>query len=207
MQKKHLFILLTVIILIVLGFLFIPSIVEQRSRKPLVISATSSEPVLTAGEIVELKVQHISTPRAVKGLYMTACVAGGKTLRENLVNLIGRTELNTVVIDIKDYSGYISYLPNYSWKTDLSPNCNVKDMQDFVKELHQKNIYVIGRLTVFQDPYYSKKYPEFAIKKKSNPLQIWTDKKGLSYLNPASKEIWDRTARLAEDSYNVGLMK
>ena len=52
-------------------------------------------------------VTHIETPNAVKGIYMTACVAATPSWREDLSKFIADTELNSVVIDIKDYSGTI----------------------------------------------------------------------------------------------------
>ena len=42
---------------------------------------------------------------------MSACVAGTDDFRERLVKLIDETEINAVVIDIKDYSGTISFDP------------------------------------------------------------------------------------------------
>src|SRR5690349_4549011 len=48
---------------------------------------------------------HVDTPNPLKAIYMTACVASSKTARERLAGLIDKTELNSIVIDIKDYSG------------------------------------------------------------------------------------------------------
>jgi hypothetical protein len=54
-------------------------------------------------------VTHVSTPSAVKGVYMTACVASMPSLRSKMVKLIDETELNSIVIDIKDFTGTISF--------------------------------------------------------------------------------------------------
>ena len=42
----------------------------------------------------------------------------------------------------------------------------IKDMKEFIEELHAKNVYVIGRIAVFQDPYLTKVRPDLAVKKK-----------------------------------------
>src|SRR3989344_2053561 len=54
-------------------------------------------------------VAHVTTPESVRAIYMTACVAGTPSFRKDLVSLIEETELNSIVIDIKDYSGTISF--------------------------------------------------------------------------------------------------
>ncbi len=190
--------ILTLLILIVLLYLVIPTILS-KSYEVLPLVATSSP------EVVEVpKIIHLDTPKSTKAVYMSACYAGAKTLRANLIKMIEDTELNAVVIDIKDYSGKISFLPNDSWKSYLSTSCNVPDMVDFIKSLHEKNIYVIGRVTSFQDPYYAKLYPADAVKKNSLKTALWSDKKGIHYLDPGSTGARDHLVALAKDSYDAG---
>ena len=76
-------------------------------------------------------------------------------------------------------------------------------MQKLVDELHSNNIYVIGRVTVFQDPIYVKAYPELAVKKKSDG-GIWKDNKGISYIDPGAKPFWDYITAIATSSYAIG---
>src|SRR4051812_9571748 len=64
--------------------------------------AASSTPVFVP--------HYIETPVAVKGIYMTSWVAGTSRLRNKLVTLLDTTEANAVVIDVKDYSGRISFV-------------------------------------------------------------------------------------------------
>ncbi|KKT61893.1 MAG: hypothetical protein UW81_C0027G0002 [Candidatus Giovannonibacteria bacterium GW2011_GWC2_44_9] len=149
------------------------------------------------------KPKHIATPDPVKAIYMTSWVAGTKEWRTDLVNFIKKSELNSVVIDVKDYTGRISFdTGDASIKEMGSEEIRVKDMKDFMETLHDAGIYTIARITVFQDPYYSKKYPEQAVQKKSGTL--WKDKKGLSYIDPAALEFWDYTVRVAKASEKIG---
>jgi hypothetical protein len=78
--------------------------------------------------------------------------------------------------------------------------CIVSDMAKFVDSLHKKNIYAIGRITVFQDPYYTNKRPDMAIKKASDKT-TWKDRKGLSFIDVGAKEYWDYIIALSEESY------
>ncbi|MCC2630666.1 MAG: hypothetical protein K0S38_475 [Candidatus Paceibacter sp.] len=150
------------------------------------------------------KIVHVKTPAVVKGIYMSACVVGTKDFRESLVHIADTTEINSIMIDVKDFSGMLSFKPeDPSLHEYVSPKCGARDMMDFLKYLHSKDIYVIARVTVFQDPFYPTLHPEAAIKKKSDG-GIWKDKKGLSFLDPSSRQAWDHTVAIAKASYDIG---
>ena len=157
--------------------------------------ATSSLPLKTP-------VTHVKTPEPLKALYMTACVAGTPSWRESLKKLVGTTELNAVMIDIKDYTGVISFQNDFP-KTSVERGCVVSDMREFIAELHKANIYVIGRISVFQDPSYTKLFPELAVRKKSDGA-VWKDYKGLSFVDVGAKPYWDYIVELSKKSYDLG---
>lgn len=151
------------------------------------------------------EVRHQPLPEQVKAIYMTACVAGTPSFRQQLIDLIEATELNSVVIDIKDYSGTISFPPaseilRGAWG---AAKCGNPDMKGLVAALHEKGIYVIGRITVFQDPYYAERRPELAVKK-ADGATVWRDHKGLSFIDVGARAYWDYIVALSRDSYNLG---
>lgn len=147
---------------------------------------------------------HIQTPAVVKGIYMSSWVAGAPTIRAKLVSLIDTTELNTVVIDVKDATGRVAFLTtDPTLSATGSPENRIPDINAFIANLHKKNIYVVGRIAVFQDPYMTKLKPDWAIKKKSDGT-TWKDFKGLSFLDPSKKEVWDYTISIAKESYKHG---
>lgn len=146
-------------------------------------------------------VTHIETPEPMKAVYMTACAAATPSFREHLLNLIDTTEFNSIVIDIKDYSGTISIPTDLKGKD--ANGCRVSDMKEFVELLHSKGVYVIGRVTVFQDPFYSSRHPELAVKKASDG-SVWKDYKGLSFIQVGARPYWDYIVELAYQSYDTG---
>jgi len=147
---------------------------------------------------------HLKTPETVKGVYMTSWVAGTPTLRNNILRLLEETELNTVVIDIKDDTGRVSYeILNPELKVLGSEDIRIADLRDLIGKLHEKNIYVVGRIAAFQDPFMVKKFPESAVKKASDG-SIWRDRKGLTWIDPGAKDHWQYLAALARESYLAG---
>lgn len=168
-----------------------------------VLPAAVGETVAVVAPVPPLVV-HLPTPKPQKAIYMTSCVVGTPSFRETLVKLIEETELNSIVIDIKDYSGTLSFYPkNEALKEFVSNRCRAPDMQEFIKTLHEKGIYVIGRITVFQDPFLAKRRPNLAVKKASDG-SVWKDYKGISYMDPGSKEVWDHIVLIAKEAYAIG---
>lgn len=162
---------------------------------------TQEKPRVVEPEIV---VTHVKTPEPLKAVYMSACYASAPSLRARLVKMIDETELNAVVIDVKDFSGTISYYPTDPKLAETKgTGCRVKDMKAFVASLHEKGIYAIARITVFQDPYYTKAHPELAVKRASDG-GTWKDRKGLAFIDVSAKPYWDYIARLALDTYALG---
>jgi hypothetical protein len=160
--------------------------------------ASSTPPVEVKPEVA-----HIKTPDAVKAIYMSQCAAGTPSFRESLVGLLDTTELNAIIIDVRDYTGKIAFpTDNPVLKDMVSDECGARDMKDFIKLLHDKNIYVIGRITVFQNPYYTKLHPDQAVQHKNGG--VWKDRKGLAFVDVGATPYWDTVVELAKESYAIG---
>lgn len=147
---------------------------------------------------------YVALPKPLKAIYMTQCVVGTPSFRQELVDLIDQTELNAVIIDIKDFSGGIAF-PAKSpvLQEGISDKCGARDMEQFIEMLHSKGIYVIGRITVFQDPHYTKLHPETAVKSRSTG-GVWRDFKGLAFVDVSAKPYWDYIVTLSHESHALG---
>lgn len=139
----------------------------------------------------------------VKGVYLTAYSAGSATKVDQIIKLLNKTELNAVVIDIKDYSGKILYDSQVTEVKNLKTKENrMGNLPKLIRKLHNNNIYVIARQTVFQDPILAQKKPEWAIKAKSGGL--WHDNKGLAWVDPTKREVWDYNLAIAKEAIALG---
>ncbi len=147
---------------------------------------------------------HISTPSAVKAIYMTACTASEKTLRDKVLAVIHGTEINSIIIDYKDYSGTISYASTTLQTAHVGKGCRIYDLPEFITELHAKKIYAISRVTTFQDPAYAQAHIDVAIRSKMNPNTTWKDVHGLAYIDPGATKYWNYVVDMAKESYAIG---
>lgn len=153
---------------------------------------------------IEKQSKLVNPPTVIKGVYMTSWVGGYAAIRDKVIKLIDTTELNAVVLDVKDSTGIIGYetdapdVKKYNTQEKRMPKIN-----SFIKELHDKNIYVIGRVAVFEDPAFAKARPDLAIKD-SKTGKVWKDKNNLSWVDPTSQEVWDYNIAVAEDALSRG---
>ena len=175
--------------------------IYDRGTTGLVSSDLLAQTTSNQKEEPKLIVTHKKTPAVVKAVYMSSWVAATKNIRERLINNLAGTEINSIVIDVKDYSGAVSMDINTKTAGQLSGR--VKDLAEFVDYLHQKNYYVIGRISVFQDNLLSRQRSDLALKRLDNGA-LWTDRKGIAWLDVSAPEVWDYTIAVAKEAYRLG---
>lgn len=191
-----------VLVLVLAGYWMISSgATIEYSATP----ESNGENTTMAPELEESTALHIKTPDQVKALYMTSCVVGTPSFRDELVDILKTKEFNSLVIDIKDFTGTLSYNPedpelNHAWE---SARCGTRDMREFIAELHALGVYVIGRVTVFQDPHMTARRPDLAVQFASSKT-TWKDGKGLSFGDVSARELWDYHIAIAKNAYNIG---
>jgi hypothetical protein len=140
----------------------------------------------------------------VKAIYLTSNSAANSKTIDKFIDFIKNTELNAVVIDIKDYSGKLSYDSQIDLVNQLENDHNlIKDLPDLIQKLHDNNIYVIARQTVFQDPELSAKKTNWAVKNKSTG-GLWYDYKGLTWTDPTQQAVWDYNLQIAKEAIDLG---
>jgi hypothetical protein len=120
-----------------------------------------------------------------------------------LFDIVANTEINAVVIDVKDYSGKISFPVNDPYLVEIGSSENrIPDIKNLIDQLHKRNVYVIGRISSFQDSYLINVFPESAVKNKSGG--IWKDFKGVKWLDAGSEQVWKYLIAIGKESYSVG---
>jgi hypothetical protein len=147
------------------------------------------------------QLQLPNPPSVVKAIYLTSWSGGSMKKIDETIALIKRTELNAVVIDVKDYSGFVSYgmdIPLVK-ESGAMGDLRMRAPNSVIKKFHDAGIYVIGRITVFQDPILAKYMPGWALQSKATG-KIWLDNMGLAWMDPAGKGTWDYVISIAKDA-------
>lgn len=138
----------------------------------------------------------------IKGIYVTAHSAGGARM-ESLLKLLDDTSLNSMVIDIKDDNGYITYPSKTPELLELGATKKfIPDITELMSTLKTHNIYPIARIVVFKDTVLARKKPELSFLHQDGT--IWKNGRGESFVNPYRKEVWDYNVAVAKEAAKVG---
>jgi len=137
----------------------------------------------------------------VKGLYVTAWSAGMADRLARYIEICDTTEINTLVIDIKDDRGQITFHNSIEGAAKASVNI-IPDIEAKLSLLKEHGIYAIARLVCFKDPLWSRLHPGLAIKNTRGAS--WKDGDGLTWLDPCNRASWDHIANLAAEAARLG---
>lgn len=138
----------------------------------------------------------------VKGIYATAHSAGGARL-EKLIQLVDDTELNSLVIDVKDDYGYITYptadpelAAKNTWKNII------RDPSALLQRLEEHDIYPIARIVVFKDSVLAAERHDLTFMNTDGT--VWKNGRGEAFVNPYRKEVWEYNVQIAKEAAALG---
>ncbi len=151
----------------------------------------------------EDKGPHFSYPDAVRGIYVTGNTAGLSRF-DDLIEMVNQSDLNSMVIDIKNDHGYITYKLEGTEYDDMSQNY-IKDPEAMLETLSEHEIYPIARIVVFKDTVLAEKHPEYAFRRPDG--SVWKNRKGEAFVNPFMEEVWEYNIEIAEKAAELGFQE
>ncbi len=161
---------------------------------------------LRADSIERAKIVHVSRPVVVRGLYVNRWAALGQKMGE-LIDLAKTTEVNALVIDVKDDRGFVLYKSRVPLAVQIGADTNRamshERLRAILDTMAAHRIYPIARIVVAKDPLLASSKLEWAIRRKDN-LEPWLDKNGHPWLDPHHREVWQYAADLAKEAYDMG---
>lgn len=137
----------------------------------------------------------------VKGVYVTAHSASGSRM-EYLTDLMNKTDLNSMVIDIKDDHGNITLNLNSDNELINEMTVDMIDAKELMHVLEDNDIYPIARMVVFKDTLLAKEKPEWSFTRSDGSL--WSNNNGDSFVNPYLSEVWDYNLEIATEAAKLG---
>ena len=144
------------------------------------------------------------TPLLPKALYLTVYGIGAPFLLDPALDVIERSKLNALVIDIKGDRGLIPYPSALPLATKIGAQKlrTIPDLKALVSTLKAKNLYLIARIVTFKDTLLATAHPEWAVHGAGGAL--WKDREGLAWIDPFQKAAWDYPISVAEEAAAAG---
>ncbi len=149
----------------------------------------------------------VPTPPVIRGLYVNRWAAVGQKMWD-LIGVARRTEINALVIDVKDDRGFVLYRSGVPLAREIGADTNspmsAKRMRAVLDTMRAHGIYPIARIVVVKDPLLAEHELEWAIKRRDDPARPWLDKNGKPWLDPHHAGVWTYAADLAREAVDLG---
>lgn len=125
---------------------------------------------------------------------------------ERIVGIAVGTEINGLVINVKDDNGFITYDSNVEIVQKMNENTpiQIKDINNMLKVLKEYDIYTIGRIVAFKDKNFAVLSPEHSIQLKSGGIWLDPNSGNIPWVNPFDKYVWDYNVAIAKEASLLG---
>jgi hypothetical protein len=141
--------------------------------------------------------------KSIRAIYATAGATADQERLTGLMDKIDRTELNSIVLDIKDSAGLVFYSTDVEMAHEIGAVAPTYDVHSVLEQLQERDIYTIARIVIFEDPILAEARPDLAIQD-SQEGGIWRTFGGLPWVNPYREEVWNYNIELIEEAIELG---
>ncbi|MBI5240994.1 MAG: hypothetical protein HY926_11020 [Elusimicrobia bacterium] len=174
--------------------------VPLRAAEPEAPSVIASSPAAT------VEAAQTDAPPAwykpIHGVHLTGWGAGAPKTRRAVIRELKDAGLNAVVIALKEYDGYM-FVRGVPLAHQSGTFVNaIPDLPACVREFKDAGIYTIGRIVLFKDNHLARRRPDLAVRKAGGG--IWSNAKGVAWVDPYRREIWDYNLDIASRAAAAG---
>ncbi len=141
-------------------------------------------------------------PVEIRGVHVTMGLASLPGKLEEYVDL-ERDGLTAIELDVKDENGQIGFtagMPKLA--RAVGATRDFYDARASARLVHERGLYLIGRIVTFEDPVLAQGQPDLAIRRSDG--SVWEDSAGLGWANPYDKRVWEYNVDVAIAAAKAG---
>lgn len=176
----------------------------QAPLERLLAPADQSRAVLV-GEIrfARRSEYQFTRPNAVKALYVNAWAFSSNRLWQ-LVRLVDSTDVNALVVDVKDDTGCLLYRSKVPTARAIGTDqcARTNDIQARLDTLHAHGVYAIARIVVAKDPLLAERHRAWSVHEREGGL--WRDRIGSAWVDAYNDSVWVYAGELAREAVELG---
>jgi hypothetical protein len=144
-----------------------------------------------------------AAPTVIRALYVNRFAAQSARRMHWFVGIADSTEINGLVIDMKDEFGLNYHSDSAAFRRHgASTHGLVRDVKALLDTLHAHRIVAIARIVVFKDPVAAEANAEWTIRRPDGTP--WQDKKGMKWVDPYNRGLWEYNLGVAEELVRLG---
>jgi hypothetical protein len=183
----------------------VPRDTVPRGRRTMMDSVARAP--LGADSLTQPPAPLVPTPAVVRGLYVNRWAAVGTKVWQ-LIALAKTTEVNALVIDVKDDRGFVLYRSRVALAHEIGADTvqplTGAHLRALLDTMRVHGIYPIARIVVAKDPLLAQRRPEWAIRRRADPRLPWHDRQGRPWLDANQRGVWQYAVDLAREAVSLG---
>jgi len=186
----------------VTGSPVVPSVAATTSQTPAATPSGAAPALSSRGHPTSPVLDSlIRGTLAARGLYVFRYAVNNRRLK-HLIGISDSTEINALVLDVKDEFGLNFASSDPLLKKNAGSQANLRNMKELVDTIRAHGILPIARIVVFKDSVAARVNPQHVIRQPDG--SPWRDKQGLSWVNPYANEIWEYNLRVGDEAIRMG---
>jgi hypothetical protein len=133
-------------------------------------------------------------PVEIRGVHVTLGLASLPDKLEEYLAL-EQEGLTALQLDVKDENGQVGFVPrSVPLAARIGAAHPFYSPRLAARLAHERGVYLIGRVVVFEDPVLARARPELAVRRAGGA--VWRDAGGFAWTNPYDRRVWE---------YNIGI--
>jgi hypothetical protein len=151
------------------------------------------------------EIEAVLKPLAVKAAYLTYFGVAHPGIRGKVDELLARTELNAVVIDVKGDRGWIPYRTEVPQALAAGAQGPVilRNFEGLIADYRARGVYTIARIVTFKDNVLANHRPDLAVID-TRTGKPWIDNERLAWVDPFREEVWRYNIEIAKEAASKG---
>lgn len=197
--------------------LSLPEAASDRTREPTQsplpdLEAATAVPQLVPSEMGSgpssdpsvISLPPIPWPdETIRGVYVSYFAIGYEVCRRYIVDMLAKTEINALVIDVKGDRGLISYPTQVAQAHSIgAAQPTAHDFEELMDFFKANGVYTIARIVAFRDHPFANAYPHWAAHREGG--ELWHDRGASAWADPFVEAVWEYNADLAEEAARLG---
>jgi hypothetical protein len=142
-------------------------------------------------------------PLEIRGVHVTIGLASLPGKLQEYTGL-ARDGLTAIQLDVKDESGHVGFVgsgvPALARKIGAARD--YYEARTAARQVHDRDLYLVGRVVLFEDPVLSTARPDLAIRRPDG--SVWRDAAGLGWANPYDRRVWKYNVDIAIAAARAG---
>jgi hypothetical protein len=119
-----------------------------------------------------------------------------------ILDLGDTTGINALAVDLKSEDGTVVYSTKVATANAIGAVSSYFNAADVVMQGHDRGLFMIARIGVFQDSFYAEAEPDRAVRTEDGSL--WRTRNGFAWLDPSDPASFEYSIAIAEEACRLG---